>query len=270
MLKQSCAPDAGPAVGLEFLHMRSPNRSPLRRLGLVAVPLLLAGLAACATPFNANVKRFSSAMPAPSGQSFAVVAEDPRDSGGLEFAQYADIVAAQMSRLGYVRTDPSHAAMLVRLDYGVDRGRDRIRSNGFGNDPFWSPWYGGGFGYGYRPYYRRSFYSPFYRRGVWGYGWQDPFFFGSGYDDIDVVTVYTSELDLKIDDKRDGRRLFEGKAQAASRSNRLGYLVPNLVEAMFTDFPGHNGETVRISIAPEDGKRTIKPIRDRDFERRGY
>ena len=249
--------------------MNSPNRSPLRRIGLVAAPLLLAGLAACATPFNANVKRFSSAMPAPSGQTFAVVADDPRDAGGLEFAQYADIVAAQMSRLGYVRTDPSHAAMLVRLDYGVDRGRDRIRSTGF-SDPFWSPWYGGGFGNGYSPYYRRSFYSPFYRRGVWGYGWQDPFFFGSGYDDIDVVTVYTSELDLKIDDKRDGRRLFEGKAQAASRSNRLGYLVPNLVEAMFTDFPGHNGETVRISIAPEDGKRTIRPIRDRDMDRRGY
>jgi hypothetical protein len=249
--------------------MRSSNRSPLRRLGLVAAPLLLAGLAACATPFNANVKRFSSAMPAPSGQTFAVVAEDPRDAGGIEFAQYADIVAAQMSRLGYVRTDPSHAAMLVRLDYGVDRGRDRIRTTGI-RDPFWDPWYGGGFGYGYRPYYRRSFYSPFYRRGVWGYGWQDPFFFGSGYDDIDVVTVYTSELDLKIDDKSSGRRLFEGKAQAASRSNRLGYLVPNLVEAMFTDFPGHNGETVRISIAPEDGKRTIRPVRDREYDRDRY
>ena len=251
--------------------MRSSTRSPLRKLGLVAAPLLLAGLAACATPFNANVKRFSSAMPAPSGQTFAVVAQDQRDAGGLEFAQYADIVAAQMSRLGYVRSDPSHAAMIVRLDYGVDKGRDRLRTTGTGFDPFWSPWYGSrfGYGYGYRPFYGRSAfgYSRFgYGRG-WGYGWYDPFFYGSGYDDVDVVTVYTSELDLNIEDKATGRRLFEGKAQAASRSNRLGYLVPNLVDAMFTDFPGHNGETVRISIAPEDGKRTIKPIRDRDFER---
>src|SRR5215212_8366829 len=213
--------------------MRSTTHSPLRRLGLIAAPLLLAGLAACATPFNADVKRFSSAMPAPSGQTFAVV-------------------AAQMSRLGYVRTDPSQAAMIVRLDYGIDKGRDRIRSTGFGGDPFWSPWYGSRFGYGGFGYsrfgYGNGFYAPYYRRGLWGYGWQDPFFFGSGYGDVDVVTVYTSELDLKIDSKADGRRLFEGKAQAASRSNRLGYLVPNLVEAMFTDFPGHNGETVRISI----------------------
>ncbi|QGN54848.1 DUF4136 domain-containing protein [Novosphingobium sp. Gsoil 351] len=252
--------------------MRSPSYSPLRRIGLIAAPLLLAGLAACATPFNANVKRFSSAMPAPQGQTFAVVAEDPRDSGGLEFGQYADLVAAQMSRLGYVRSDPSHAAMIVRLDYGVDNGRDRVRSTGF-SDPFWSPWYGSRFGYGGGFGYSRFGYggfSPYYHRGLWGYGWQDPFFFGSGYGDVDVVTVYTSELDLKIDSRADGRRLFEGKAQAASRSDRLGYLVPNLVEAVFTDFPGRSGETVRISIAPEDGKKSIKPIRDKDFERPRY
>ena len=173
--------------------MRSSTHSPLRRFGLIAAPLLLIGLAACATPFNANVKRFSSAMPAPSGQTFAVVAEDPRDSGGLEFSQYADLVAAQMSRLGYVRTDPSQAAMIVRLNYGVDKGRDRVRSTGFGGDPFFSPWYGsrfgysgfgGGSGFGYGGGfggggYGRGFYSPYYRRGLWNYGWQDPFFFGS-------------------------------------------------------------------------------------------
>ena len=58
-------------------------------------------------------------------------------------------------------------------------------------------------------------------------------------------------LELKIDRASDGARLFEGKAQAVSTSNRLQYLVPNLVEAMFTDFPGDSGQTVRISIAPE-------------------
>ena len=56
---------------------------------------------------------------------------------------------------------------------------------------------------------------------------------------------------MKIDRRADGKRLFEGKAEASSNSNRLGYLVPNLVEAMFTNFPGNNGETVRIKVAPE-------------------
>ena len=57
---------------------------------------------------------------------------------------------------------------------------------------------------------------------------------------------------MKIDRAADNVRLFEGKAEALSTSNRLQYLVPNLVEAMFTDFPGNSGETVRISVAPEN------------------
>ena len=68
---------------------------------------------------------------------------------------------------------------------------------------------------------------------------------------MDYDIVYTSELDLKIDRAVDGQRLFEGKAEALSRSKNLTYLVPNLVEAMFTNFPGNSGERVRISVAPE-------------------
>ena len=237
-----------------------PPRSPSRWLAALIAPLLFA-LAACATPFNANVKRFSNQMPAPAGQTFAVVAEDPRDANGIEFAQYADLVAAQMSRLGYVRTDPANAALIARFDFDIDKGRDRIRQTGIG-DPYWGSWYGPRFG----GYYGHHV-GPYRRLGAWGYGWHDPFFFDSGYD-IDVVTVYTSEASLKIDRKVDGQRLFEGRAEAASRSNRLGYLVPNLVEALFTDFPGHSGETVRISIAPETGKRTVRPVRERG--RSGY
>jgi hypothetical protein len=63
---------------------------------------------------------------------------------------------------------------------------------------------------------------------------------------------------MTIDRKADSQRLFEGRAQAVSSSNSLQHLVPNLVEAMFTGFPGNSGETVRISIAPEN-KRSVTP-----------
>ena len=42
-----------------------------------------------------------------------------------------------------------------------------------------------------------------------------------------------------------------------SRSNRLPRLVPNLVDALFTDFPGNSGETVRITI--RDDEKTVRP-----------
>ncbi len=219
-----------------------------RGLRLTSAPVLLAGLAACATPFNADVSRFQSRLPAPQGQTFAVVAEDPALAGGLEFALYADFVEQELRELGYTEAaSPEAASLLVRFDYGVDNGRERVRSTGFG-DPFYRSWYG------YGPYsYRRLGYGGFggFGHGRWNYGWHDPFF-GGGYGGVDSYTIYTSGVELKIDDRASGERLFEGDAQAVSTSNRLQYLVPNLVEAMFTDFPGASGETVRISVAPED------------------
>ncbi|KLI64448.1 DUF4136 domain-containing protein [Aurantiacibacter marinus] len=216
---------------------------------LATLAALTLGLAACATPFRADVSRFESQLPAPQGQSFFVLAEDPALAGGLEFSLYADRVEEEMAQLGYVQAaTPEDATLLVRFDYGVDNGRERVRSTGFGRDPFFSPWNS----YSRRVVYRdrlgraRVAYVPSSR---WGYGWQDPFF-GRG-NDVVSYTVFTSGIDLKIDNAATGERLFEGSAQAVSQSNRLQYLVPNLVEAMFTDFPGNSGETVRISIAPE-------------------
>lgn len=215
-----------------------------RTAKLAAIPLLLAGLAACATPFKADVSRFQSQLPAPTGQTFAVVADDPKLAGGLEFALYADEVEEEMVRLGYTEASPESANLLVRFDYGVDKGRERIRETGFGrSDPFYNPWYGYN-----RPFGRLGY------RGGWGYGYNDSFFNRGG---IRSDTIYTSGIDVKID-RAGGERLFEGKAEAISTSNRLQYLVPNLVEAMFTDFPGSSGETVRISIAPE--KTTVRRI----------
>ncbi len=220
------------------------NRSPLTLVKTAVAGLMLATLAACATPFNANVQRFSAQLPAPQGQTYAVVADDPALAGGLEFSQYASLVDAKMNGLGYVRaSSPAAADLVVRFDYGVDQGRTQVRSTGF-SDPYWSGWHGPS---RYSSWGRRGFYSPYYPRGAWGYGWYDPWF-SQGYESY---TVYTSGISLKIDRRADGQRLFEGKAQAASISNRLGYLVPNLVEAMFTGFPGNSGETVRISVAPE-------------------
>ena len=162
-------------------------------------------------------------------------------AGGLEFALYADLVAEQMAKLGYLEASgPEAANLLVQFDYGVDNGRERVRGNSFGGDPFFRPWGRfGGFGY----------------RRAYAFGFYDPFLAGP---EVRSYTVYTSDIDLKIDNTATGERLFEGNAQAVSRTNRLQTLVPNLVDAIFTDFPGSNGETLRITIR-EDGK-TVRAV----------
>lgn len=213
--------------------------------------LLLAGsllaLAGCAENFNARVSRFQ-ALPPPAGQTFVVQAADPKLQGGLEFGQYARILASEMVRQGYQpAADPARADLVVKMAYSVDNGREKIIS---------SPGYGyGGFGYGGYGFGRFGYGGLYGRRGFI-YGFNDPFLyggyggFGGGFSDVRSYTVFTSELALQIDRADTGQRVFEGTARAQSSDDDLPHLVPNLIEAMFTGFPGNSGQTVKITIAP--------------------
>ncbi len=212
-----------------------------RRLAALFVPLAMLALAACATPFRADVARFQQ-MPAPQGQSFTIQAMDPEKAGGLEFATYANLVAGELSERGYApAATPQDATLVVSMDYSVDEGRERVVTR-----PSARGYWGGPF-----------FYSPFYRPLRWRsrfyYGWYDPFFdSGFGYSDVRSYTLYTSQFDLNIARTVDGEPVFEGRARARSRDDNLTELVPNLIEAMFTDFPGNSGEEVRITVMPRE------------------
>ena len=212
-------------------------------LPIAAAAFLL--LSGCAEPFNAKVSRFQQ-LPVSNGQSFVIQAADPRLDGGLEFGQYAQIVSAKLASQGYHQaTDPTRADLVVKMGYDVDKGREK--TVGIGLSPYG---YGGGFGAAFGSPYGRGFGGSygFYGRSRFAYGFYDPFLID---DDVTSFTVYTSELDLKINRADNGQRVFEGTAKAQSRSDDLPYLVPRLVEAMFTGFPGNSGETVKITIAPE-------------------
>lgn len=219
----------------------------VRKLLAAAAPLALLSVASCAPSFQANVSRFQ-ALPVPEGQSFAIVPTDPRNQGGLEFAQYANLVTQRLGAYGYrpVSGD-GKPDMVVKFDYGVDKGMPKTVSR-----PAPGGFYGPGWGYGsgFGPYGRRwgGYRSAFY------YGW-DPFFYDPFYrQEIDTYTVFTSYADMQIERVSDGKRLFEGKAKARSLEDALPKLVPNLVEAMFTNFPGQSGEEVKITVAPEKKK----------------
>jgi len=207
--------------------------APMKKSLLLVTALSALALSGCATGLNTRVSRFQQ-LSAPTGQTFFVQAKDPRLDGSLEFQHYADVVAAQMTQHGYQRAaDPAHADLVVDMHYGVDHGRERIVSD---PDPWgpWGPW-GGGFWGG---------------RG-WGWGWRDPFLLGPSYGNVHSYTVYTSELDLDIDRTADGKQVFQGRAEAHSNTDSLPRLVPQLITAMFTGFPGNSGETVKITVQPE-------------------
>jgi Domain of unknown function (DUF4136) len=204
----------------------------------VALGSAAIALSACASSLQTEVSRYQ-AMPAPQGQTFIVVpGAGKARPGGLEFERYAALVAQYLAAQGYRPAANAQAAnMIVELGYDVDSGKTRINDYGPTYAPFWAH---GGWGSPFYPSYGH-WGSPFY------YGWNDPFWYGRG---IDSYVEYHSQLELHIRANGSNLPLFDGRAEARSTTNRLDALLPGLVQALFTGFPGRNGEVVRITIPP--------------------
>ena len=222
--------------------MRIRQFAAAAALGVAAL-----GLSACAQSLNTTVSRYQ-AMPAPQGQTFYVMpGGGMANNGGLEFQRYAGLVAQQLQARGFTpAADAKSANMIVQFGYGIDRGQVRYTA-----DPFYydRPFGYGGFGWG----------SPFRRpRFGWGggyyWGWDDPFWYGAG-GGIDSYVEYHPQIDLHIRQAVTNAPLFDGRAQARAETNRLDVVIPSLVDAMFTGFPGRSGETVKITIP------TRQPVR---------
>jgi len=210
--------------------MRLKKFAAAALLGVAAL-----GLTACASSITSTVSRYQ-AMPAPQGQTFFVVpGEGMAANGGLEFQRYAGVVAQQMQARGYQpASSPQSATMLVQLGYIVDKGQVRYVEDPFYRSRLYDPFY-------YSPFY----YPRFGYRSRFSYGWNDPFWYGGG---VDSYVEYHSQVDLHIRAAGTNQPLFDGRAQARSQSNRLDVVIPSMVEAMFSGFPGRSGETVKITI----------------------
>lgn len=199
----------------------------------IALGTAAVALSACAESINTEVSRYQ-AMPAPQGQTFFVVPDGGMArNGGLEFQRYAALVAQQLQARGYAPASNAQSAnMIVQFGYGVDRGQVR-----YVEDPL-PPSFG--FGAFYGP--RLGFYRP--RLGYY-WGWDDPFWYDGG---INSYIEYHSQIELHIRQAGSNAPLFDGRAQARSETNRLDIVIPSLVDAMFTGFPGRSGEVVKITI----------------------
>ena len=241
----------------------------IRKLAAAAALGLSAfALSACASGLSTKVQRYQAAA-IPAGQSFYVVPK--QGAADPQFHRYAKIVSQQLEAQGHRPAGaPQLADMLVRVDYGVDEGTTEAVQDpafyspgmgyglgpyGFYGDPRFDPYWGVYYG---RPYWSRWGRVPYY------YGWDDPFYYYSpyyggsgrfgpygrygGFGGYREYTIYKSHLDLDIVRRVDNAPVFEGHARARSGTDELDALVPNLIQAMFTGFPGRNGETVRITV----------------------
>lgn len=195
----------------------------VRALGFVCMALWLS---ACAGAFKADVTRFHQLTGVAPGASVGAVLIQPRDAAraqSLEFNRYADLVGAALARQGF--TPPvagQQPAFVAEIDWDVAstssmRDDDHGMSVGVG--------VGGGS-----------------HSGV-GVGVSTGFSLGGG----ERVT-YIRRLTLVLTRNADNVRVFEGRAVSRGDTTDMLAVMPYLVEAMFKEFPGASGQTVRVSL----------------------
>lgn len=217
-----------------------------RSLSRALLPLAgLALLAGCAPTFEARVARFT-VLPAEPSKTFVIEARNPDNAGGLEFATYANLVRQQLIANGFAEAgSPAQATVTVLMDYGIGIPQQQIqtRPGTSWNGGFYGGWGRPGWGgWGWNPYWGGAGWGGGWGGAGWGGGWGAP--------EVYSVTRYPATMAMKMVRSADKASLFEGRAETISTSNNLPALMPSLVRAMFTQFPGQSGQTVRVRFNP--------------------
>lgn len=195
---------------------------------VLALSFLLFFLSGCSTTLRATVTRFHQ-LPARSQQTFVIVAQDQALTPSLEFQHYASVLSEKMTAAGFVPSHGSTADLIVRFAYDVSSPREKLR-----REQVVSPVYGsifiGGWPYGYYPY----------SLAPWGFG-LDLYPYEYSFTVFDVTAAISIEQDT-------GLVVFEGRAAATLRKADMTIVVPALVDALFIDFPGQNGESIKTTV----------------------
>lgn len=201
-------------------------------------------LSACSMTVRNDVSSFHH-MPAPNGESVAIVPLSlSQDADSLEFQDYASLVRKQLTMLGYTVASKKDADLLVELGYNVKRERNSRRGPFERNFNVFDPWYGAGYGYYNWYYWRRNgfFYNSFY----------DPFY-GPWRTSHRAQALYSRNILLDIRTST-GEKIYEGRVESMGSSKALPKVMPYMIEAMFTNFPGESGEVKQIVIREDSEK----------------
>jgi hypothetical protein len=201
---------------------------------------------ACTAQIRTQVTRFHHMPPTTTGETFAVVPL-PDQAGSLEWEQYANLVAQQLTEKGYVRVaQPLDAKYAVLFSYTIDRGRTVV-----GSVPVFGQTGGG----------TTTFYSG--SNGGSGVAYTQPTY-GEIGEELVSSTVFSRRLELEIFDVPQTlascspdfpktisacapAKTFEAKAGSAGRFGTLAPVMPAVIAAVFKDFPGKSGETISVS-----------------------
>lgn len=187
---------------------------------LLVVTVLLAMLSGCAL-LRSEVAVFHHLPEDLSGTTYVMIPFKEQE-GRLQHKAYEEVVRQELNAKGFRETTLDQAQIVVFFAYGIDTGRRVVLS-----------------------------YPIIGQTGVEADGGPD----SSPWPTYGVVgtrktaeTQYTRVLRLDIVDKQalaEGniKKLYEGRVVSSGFSGQLVEVLPEMVKALFEDFPGQSGST---------------------------
>ncbi len=214
-----------------------------------AALFLITGCASTNT-LQAQVSSFNQWPSDSAGASFSVKTVSQAASAKwseLERLSYEKLLADALSAQGL---HPAAAGEKARFQAHIrlDTRQETVQRSQAVYAPAWGYPYGG---YGWpRGYWHGGiWHDPFLEDGV--FGWSAPVYMGERrYEQ----TVFMYLLGLRISDSRQkgdtpqGATVFEGSAEYAGQEAAVPALMPYLVQALFSDFPGRNGQVRQVNL----------------------
>lgn len=202
-------------------HAHSPSLRTALLTFLIAI--LTTG---CTPGVSCDVYRLHR-LPAPTGETIAIVAADQSLQNSLGFDSHRALFEERLRNAGYTPVaDMADASLVAEIEYSIREGAPRVMSS-------WPRC-------SYRYYYRSG--EPFNPQ-WYGYRcWEPPV--------VSTIAQYVRELrmDIRPAGQPQSEPLFEGRATSIGLNSHLNEIMPYLVAAIFDNFPGESGQWKTIFI----------------------
>ena len=158
-------------------------------------------------------------------------------SNTLEFGMYASRVASHLQTYGWTHASSGSPDYTVLLDYQMGDSRERQGSIPIMGQTGGGTTYHSGSANSYGSYgsTRGTYSGTSYTPATYGVVGSSPYSF----------TVHDRYLDMKIRD-RGGRSVFEGRVVSTGESAEIAEVLPQMIDSLFTKFPGESGKTKRM------------------------
>lgn len=217
------------------------RRFATRGLVLLAV-VLLANLTGCATYVRTDINSFHSPDFATQGVAIAVTPSDQQFKNSLEFQHYKIKLEARLREQGFnVVDDEKSARYLARLGYHINDGETKVESTPeFGQVGYDAVFYTHAVRNqdGSTSYVRSAHWVPSY--GIVG---------SSTRSYTNFTTIITIDIVDQEQLKEDiPAKVFELKARSQGACGIVSRIYDEMLQAIFTNFPGENDRVDRIRV----------------------